>query len=367
MRIERLELVPYALPFREPYVTARGRLDRRELLLVRLRTEEGDTAFGEAAPLSLRGGPGLDDIARDLSERCRPLLEGGRIDPQDWAAPARACAKAGISPQTLAAVEIAMLDLAGKLTERPAWKVLGAERAGAVPCNATLAAGGPQAVAERARSWAALGFRTFKLKVGVNGDLEQVAAVREALGAEARIRVDANAAWTAEQAVARLHELEPLRIELAEQPAATLAGMAEVRRMVSVPVAADESVASADDAREAVAAGACDLATVKIAKVGGLAAARAVSATLPVYLSSALDGPVGIAAAAHLAQVLPHSGLAAGLAHGLATAELFAETIASVACDVADASLLPSDAPGLGVEIDERALERLRLPLSAAT
>jgi L-Ala-D/L-Glu epimerase len=361
MKIERLELVPYALPFREPYVTARGRLERRELLLVRLRTEDGEIGLGEAAPLSLRGGPGLEQIATDLSERCRPLLEGRQIDPGAWDTHARACAAANVSRQALAAVEIALLDLAGKLASQSAWKVLGAETAGPVACNATLPAGEPRAIAERAGMWAERGFRTFKLKVGVNGDLEQVAAVREALGGEVRIRIDANAAWETEQAVDKLGALEHVGIELVEQPVAHLAGMAHVRRETTVPVAADESVATADDARAAVSLEACDLATVKIAKVGGLAAAREVSEVLPVYLSSALDGPVGIAAAAHLAQVLPRSGLAASLAHGLATAELFADTIASVACEVADAALLPSDAPGLGVEIDARALARLRL------
>ena len=171
MRIERLELVPYALPFREPYVTARGRLERRELLLVRLLTEQGETGLGEAAPLSLRGGPGLDEIAGDLSERCRPLLEGRQIEPRDWDGQARACAATGASRQALAAVEIALLDLAGKLTSQPAWQVLGAERASAVVCNATLTAGEPGAVARRAGMWAERGFRTFKLKVGVNCDL----------------------------------------------------------------------------------------------------------------------------------------------------------------------------------------------------
>ena len=183
----------------------------------------------------------------------------------------------------------------------------------------------------------------------------------EALGTDARIRIDAYAAWDPAQAVEKLRALEPVGIELVEQPVAGLAEMAHVRRETAVPVAADESVAGIEDAHAAVAIGACDVATVKIAKVGGLAAAREVSETLPVYLSSALDGPVGIAAAAHLAQVVPRSGLAKDLAQGLATAELFADTIASVACELADAALLPSDAPGLGVEIDERALERLRL------
>jgi L-alanine-DL-glutamate epimerase-like enolase superfamily enzyme len=137
--------------------------------------------------------------------------------------------------------------------------------------------------------------------------------------------------------------------------------MAKVRREASIPVFADESVASPGDATRAVAAEACDGATVKIAKVGGVGAARAVFDVLPTYLSSALDGPVGIAAAAHLAQVLPTTGAAAGLAHGLATAELFDATIASLECRIENARLLPSGDPGFGVEIEERMLERYRL------
>jgi O-succinylbenzoate synthase len=123
-------------------------------------------------------------------------------------------------------------------------------------------------------------------------------------------------------------------------------------------VAADESVVTAEDARRAVEMGACDVATVKIAKAGGLAAGLEVSRELPVYLSSALDGPVGIAAAAHVAQVLPRSGLTASLAHGLATSDLFASSIASAACALSDAHLVAPDEPGLGVEIDELALRR---------
>jgi O-succinylbenzoate synthase len=185
--------------------------------------------------------------------------------------------------------------------------------------------------------------------------------VREALGPEARIRVDPDGVWTTDEALRRLHELEPLDIELVEEATETLEDLAAVRQQTRTPVVADESVVTIEDARNAVKIGACDAATVEVAKVGGIRAAREIAENLPVYLSSALDGPVGIAGAAHLAQVLNGSGFAAGLAHGLATAELFADSIAATACEVVDAAITPSDAPGLGVEIDERALERVRI------
>jgi o-succinylbenzoate synthase len=357
LRIERLVLVPYALPFREPYVTARGRLDRRELLLVRLHAE-GAVGLGEAAPLSLRGGAPLSQIADDLDRKCRPLLEGAEPDVHPLV---RACAQAGISRPALAAVEIALLDLVGKLRKEPVWSLLDAARATPVQCNATLVVGEPRALARSALRWSRRGFRTFKLKVGVEGDVDQVRAVREALPADARIRVDANGVWTPRQAAAKLRALQPLGIEFAEQPVPTLAAMSALRREVELPLAADESVATVAEAHEAVITHACDAATVKLAKVGGVSAALEIARVLPVYLSSALDGPVGIAAAAHTAQALPQSGFAAGLAHGLATAELFAENIAAVGCELVGAALEVGDACGLGVEIDDGALERLRI------
>ena len=99
----------------------------------------------------------------------------------------------------------------------------------------------------------------------------------------------------------------------------------------------------------------------KLAKVGGIGPAGAIGAQLPTYLSSSLDGPVGIAAAAHAAQALYRDRDDPGLAHGLATQELFGGTIASVECEVRDGLLHLPEGPGLGVEIDERALERHRL------
>jgi O-succinylbenzoate synthase len=273
------------------------------------------------------------------------------LDPDRWDEPLGALQSA-ISAEAVAAIEIALVDLAGKLRGEPCWRVLGADEARPVECNATLTAGPPDEVSRQALAWAERGFRTFKLKVGVDGDVEQVAAARRALGEAATLRVDANGMWTVEEAVERLARMAPL--ELAEQPVATLEEMAQLRVRTAVSIAADESVATPEDARRAVPM--CDAATVKIAKVGGLRASLEVARWLPSYLSSALDGPVGIAAAAHLAQALPD----AGLAHGLATSALFGET-AGKGVELEGALLHVSGAPGLGVELDEPALDRLRL------
>lgn len=227
-------------------------------------------------------------------------------------------------------------------------------------CNATLVAGEPEAVAEDALAWAEQGFETFKLKLGAGDDIGQVRAVREALGPAALIRVDANAAWDLGTARRTLSELEQFGIELAEQPVATLKEMAALAAGTSIPLAADESVASRDEAERAAAAGACRFTGIKLSKVGGPVEALAIADLLPAYLSSALDGPVGVAAAARVAAAVDVAD-GPGLAHGLATQRLFATTIASVECELRDGALHLPPGPGLGIQIDEDALASHRL------
>lgn len=349
MKIASLEVAPYALPFRKPYVTSRGSLDRREMALLRLRDQEGRVGLGEGVPLSLRGGVPLAQIVEELEalgERDsldEATLSGGAVR---LSAPARCAALT------------ALLDLRGRVAGGDAPP--GASRP--VECNATLVAGDPAAVAADALAWAEDGFTTFKLKLGTGEDVAQVRAVREAVGPRARIRVDANAAWDVERAKRTLAAIEPFDVELAEQPVAGLSDLTEVGDATSIPIAGDECIESCADAEEAARAGACDLASVKLSKVGGPEAAIEIAEVMPSYLSSALDGPVGIAAAAQVAQTLDAAGSdGSRLAHGLATQRLFATTIASVECEIRDGMLHPPAGPGLGVEVDEDALQAHRL------
>jgi o-succinylbenzoate synthase len=368
VRVVEVELVPFALPFERPYITARGTLERREMLLVRLRTDAGIEGLGEAVPLALRGGADLDAVVRGIRKAARrfrraDLSDFGGEEPLRAAVDSFIHVAAGrrLPAPARAAIEMAIFDLAGKASGRPLWSLLGADRAEPVPCNATLVGGEPSQVAADAMRWAERGFATFKLKLGTGADVAQVRAVRDAVGADARIRVDANGSWGPEEAAGILRMIEPLGIELVEQPVAGVAAMAELTRASSTLIAADEIVTSGKEAQKAKTAGACDLATVKLAKVGGIGEANGIAGHLPIYLSSALDGPVGIAAAAHAAQALPFTGPAAGLAHGLATQLLFSETVAARECGLDGDRLAPPEAPGLGVEIDEERLAALRI------
>jgi L-alanine-DL-glutamate epimerase-like enolase superfamily enzyme len=359
MRLDRLEVIPYSLPFREPYVTARGELHERKLVMVRIHAE-GLEGLGETAAFSLRGGPGIERIVEEIRDRCWPALLDGGLDPSRiWSAVAR-CRNRGASPQAMAAVDIALHDLAGRASDQPVWRLLGASEAKPVVCNATLPAANPAATRAMAQDWAAQGFRTFKLKVGLAGDVTQVATVRQVLGPDAAIRVDANGAWSVADAVERLRALNQHGIELAEQPVGTFEQMVEVRSQVEVRIAADESLVSPFDARRARELGACEVAAVKVAKVGGLGAALETAEVIPAYLSSALEGPVGIAAAAHAVQALSARGTDAGVAHGLATERLYSLSVGRGAEAHAD-ELQLDERPGLGVELDDDALAARRL------
>ena len=352
MRIASVEVVPYALAFREPYVTAAGRLDRREMALLRLRSEDGLVGLGEAVPLSLRGGAALGQVVAEL-ERLgeRETIDEASLghDAGAFSAPARCAALT------------ALLDLRGRRVAAESDATVGPSPP--VRCNATLIAADPAEVVSAAERWAADGFSSFKLKLGTGDDAAQVRAVREALGPRARIRVDANGTWDVETAKRTLGELEPYEVELAEQPVATLEEAMEVARSTSIPIAGDENIESRADAERAAAMEACQMSGIKLSKVGGPEAAIEIAEVLPSYLSSALDGPVGIAAAAQVAETLRDAAGNAGpdLAHGLATQRLFASTIASTECELRGDMLYSPDGPGLGVEIDEAALDAHRL------
>jgi L-Ala-D/L-Glu epimerase len=334
VRLAAVEVVPYALPFTEPYVTARGRLTRREMVLLRIRDEDGFEGLGEAVPLSLRGGVTIEKVARELEalEETEPVSHPARC-----------------------AVSTALLDLEEKRRDTKAEHL-------PVRCNATLVSGPPSEMAEDAARWAKAGFGTFKLKVGAGEDIAQVEAVRAALGIDATIRLDANASWSLEEATLILAAVEPLRIELVEQPVETIAEAVELAWRTPIPLAGDESIVTVADAEESVRENGFRVTGVKLSKVGGIEAGRAIAGVMRTYVASALDGPVGIAIGRRLAEWVDASTPdGERLAHGLATRRLFAETIAAEECALEGDLLHEAPGPGLGIVIDEDSLRHHRL------
>jgi o-succinylbenzoate synthase len=317
-----------SIPFHEPFTTAAGAVKARDLIVLRIE-EDGVEGFGEAAPFEPYDGVSITEIARVMQERLTPAY-----------------------PQVHAADEMAFLDLEGRKTGVP----LADARVSTVPVNFTLAGSSPEEVAASATSARAQGYECFKLKVGLADDEARVAAVRDAIGPEALLRLDANGAWSVDDAAGRLRQLEPYGLQFVEQPCASLAELATLRRSTGVPIAADESVQTAADVLAAADAGACDVVAIKLAPMGGVSAARAAvqaarAAGIQPYISSTLDGPWGIAAGLQLA-----AAEAIEIHCGLATLELFDASIAAALPAPENGRLAVPPGPGLGIEVSDDAI-----------
>jgi L-alanine-DL-glutamate epimerase-like enolase superfamily enzyme len=337
----RLAVEPFALRLREPMRASWGVVDERVLLRVRLVADDGLEGLGEAAPLEPYDGVPLAAVRAALDAYGEVL--GGCAEDEAL----EACRAERDLPQALAAVDLALWDLAGRRSGRPVAQLISIEAARSIPVNATIGAEDRAGAATAAGAPGAADFDTVKVKVGVGDDAGRLAAVRAAVGPRVAIRVDANGAWSVEQAVAALRSLAPVGIELAEEPVHGVAALRAVRAEVDVPLAMDETAAEPD----AAGSGATDAVCLKIARCGGISgvlrdASAARAAGSAVYLASTFDGPLGIAAAVHAAAGLTGSGPLP--AHGLATLHLFAEPGERMHA-VRGAIRVPSE-PGLGAE-----------------
>ena len=336
---------PVRLKLRSPLKAAWGSLDERELLVVRLDFGGGDYGEGEAAPIEAYDRVSLSAVRAALDAYGSVLA---RASPRSTHAELlAACAAERPLPHALAAIDLALWDRAGRRTGFPVAQLIAAGAVRSVAVNATIRAADRAGAAEAAAQAAAAGFWCVKMKVGIGDDAGRVAAVRAAIGARAAIRIDANGAWTVDEAIAHLRHLAPSGIELAEEPVHGVEALRAVRAEVDVALAMDETAAE----EGAPESGATHAVCLKIGRCGGIsgvlrdaAAARLGGST--VYVASTYDGPVGIAGGVHAAAGLSASGILP--AHGLATLDVFAEPGERLRA-VRGAIRVPRD-PGLGVE-----------------
>ncbi|PPJ17141.1 O-succinylbenzoate synthase [Nocardia nova] len=230
-----------------------------------------------------------------------------------------------------------------------------------IPVNCTVPAVGP----ERAYAIVAeSGCRTAKVKIAdhpdsLAEDIERVAAVRDALGGDGAVRVDANAVWDVDTAVTNLRQIDRAAqgLEYAEQPCRTIEELAAVRRRVDIPIAADESIRRAEDPLRVAVAGAADIAVLKCTPLGGVRRALRVAqaAGLPCVISSALETSVGLSAQLALAGALPELDHACGLGTvNLFTGDVVAESLRPVDGYLSVPRTPPNPDPAL--------LERFRHP-----
>lgn len=303
--IESLHARPLSVPLIEPFVIASGRLNVTRAVEVEARVRwQGVSAagLGEAACLPPVTREDQGDVLRELTNRGR--LDGSVL--------------AELGPVARAAVETAVLDAIGRIEGVPVRTLLAADGPDSsvetFETDVTIGIAEPARMAELARDWIARGFRTLKVKVGKDLDADVLAleAIGRAVPAAA-LRVDANAGYTASEAIAlaRACERLGLRIECWEQPCAAddLDGMAEVSAALEAPVIADESVKTLDDVEVLAKRRYADGLNLKLAKSGGPLACHAMgraahAAGLKIMVGGMVETRLGMTAAAHVACAL---------------------------------------------------------------
>jgi L-Ala-D/L-Glu epimerase len=361
MRVATLTPILVDVPLVSPVRGVHGTTAVQRSVLVRVTTDEGIEGWGNVDPTPGYSLVSAIDI-HDAVERLAPALIGG--DPFNLHhALALMDREVPESFEAKAAIEMALLDVKGRALDLPVHSLLGGVLTHEVTLNAWIGTVAPDQAAREATEWLHRGFATAKIKVSGAGPdgIARVAAVRAAVGDRMALRVDFNESLTLAESVAFIQRLEAYALTLVEQPIVRtdLAGLAEIRRAISIPLMADESVTGPASLIDIIRREAADIVKVKVMKQGGLLRTRQM---------------IECAAAAGLRVVIGHG-------FGLSLSTL-AEAAVAATCDavmpgceavgplkmagdvvkdpvnLTGGVLHLTDAPGLGATIDPDALKR---------
>lgn len=367
MAILRLEALPFAI--REPTERelAYGKIAVRRNVLVLIHDDSGHTGIAEVTPIPFRWGceETVESVVAAITRYIGPLLVGE--DPtRIHALLDRITSRVGNLPYAQSGVSEALHDLGGKLAGIPVHRLLGGAWHSRLAASWSIAFKSEQAMAEEAAWAVGQGYRWIKVKIGSKNpaqDIRNVAAVREAIGPDHPLHVDANAGYSYLDALHVLPDIDRYRPRLIEQPVAgwDLAGMSKLRRKLRSPIMADESVRSYRDLLEVIRRDAADAVLMKLNKHGGIREARKIAelaeaSNIALYPGTHFSTSVGVAAHAQfyctLAHITPgdfHQGTML-YEHDLAVEPLKAQA----------GELAVPDAPGMGVALNAAALEQAR-------
>lgn len=383
-QVTDVEAIPIALPVRREWRWRglAGALGR--WVIVRVHTDEGLVGLGEATPLPDWGGDfnryageTPDTVVHVVGDLLGPLLAGADpfdveaiVDRMDDAVRGHLYAKA--------AVEMALHDLQGKVAGQPLYRLLGGRFRPGVRIAHMIGLMDREEAVEEALAALDDGCTAFQIKA--NGDLRRdvgvTRALREAVGLDAMLRVDANQGYRrlgVKEATRSVLALEDAGADCVEQPTEGLKDMAALREAVGLTVIADESAWQPQDALEIARERAADAVSIYVAKAGGLLRARKVAAiaevcNLPCDVNGSLEGGVGNAANVHLATACPAITLPSVIpvttpAGGpdRTTGRYYTDDVVTEPFVFKDGLLLAPEGPGLGIELDEEKLEAYRV------
>lgn len=307
--IRRIEAFELKLRLREPFRIAMGVSEYSHNIVVRIVDKEGNVGWGEGSP-SLRVNRETVESNLSAIERVAPKLLG--VDVFSIERVREILSRVEGNPSTKTAVETAVFDLIGKNTGRPVFKLLGGYR-DYVITDITLGIKSPEDMARDAVRAVKRGFRILKVKLGTSPDedIERVRLIREAVGDDIIIRVDANQGWKFDDAIRVLNKIADYNVELCEQPlpAGELEALAELRRLSPIPIMVDESVHGMLEALKVIEREAADYINIKLMKTGGIIEAMhlaylAESVGIKCMIGCMGESLLGITMGVHFAQAL---------------------------------------------------------------
>ncbi len=362
MKITHLETHPVRIPLKPErrMVSALGQHAVSEYLLVRLRTDAGIDGMGEATVTPRWSGETVWGAMAIVERVFAPLLIG--CDPHDVVEIDRrmdaACTHNWFAKS---AIEMACWDIQGKAAGKPVYELLGgAKRPRTVRCRFSLGAYEPERARQRARELVQAGFTTIKVKVGgePSVDVARVRAVREAIGPELDLVIDANGGWDADTAIACIWQLADCRLSLVEQPTpdGDYAAMARVRRETGCKILADDICFNQVHARELIRHHCCDVISVYPGKNGGIRKAKqivdlAAEHGVPCTIGSNLEWDIATAAMGHL--VVARANIQVEQYPGDMLGPDYHEvSIARNPIEILGPTVRVPEGPGLGVEAD---------------
>lgn len=370
MKITRIETIPVEIPINPQRAIRSGRGYHRSspFLLIQVHTDEDIVGLGEVSCTAVWSGEDHISAARMIDQYLEPALIGQ--DPTQIEYLTRLMSKTiANNPFTKSAIEMALWDILGKAAGLPVYRLLGGAVRDFVTTKFSVSGLEPAKAAELA-AWAVeQGFRAMKVKVGIDPeeDIARVRAVRDAIGPDVRLGVDANGGWSPRVAIRTIPRLYEYDIMFAEQPVPDLdiAWLADVRRQVSVPVMADESVYNLQDALAIVRAEAADILSVYVGKGGGIGPARKMAAVaeaagLSCTIGSNLELGIGNAAMIHLGLATPAIA-AEDFPCDILSPFYYEGTILQEPLPITAGTAKPLERPGLGVALDMEQVNRFRV------
>jgi muconate cycloisomerase len=289
LRVDALTIYRLRIPFHQAFSHALHSREESDAIIVKVSGSDGRSGFGEALPRAYVTGETSENMIGRIRDFLAPRVFQENFSPgwqtmeqvqsllPDWTS--NSDLNNGVIAWNAAfcAVELAILDWSLRADHSSLADYLPPTRFEVV-YSGVISADSAKDAAALAKRMAGLGITQIKVKVGTADDGARLDAVRKAVGYSVELRADANGAWSATQAIEQLKLLEPFKLALIEQPVAAgdIAGMKQVRRECAIPVMADESLVTADQARRLVEASACDLFNIRLSKNGGIAGSLAI-------------------------------------------------------------------------------------------